>query len=152
MESEFPSDIWFLGPKTTAAVAHLSPQPKRHLDPFSRFYLAHYCDRPTDRSTDHATRSVTIGFIYVCSTAMRLKTLVDSHTSCRQAKLGLPCNYRVFKKLNHHFIRGHIVMHSRSDHLDLYDWALCESKKGYHPIHGYNFVNSWSICKILSLL
>jgi len=28
----------------------------------------------------------------------------------------------------------------------------CESKKGCHPIHGYNFVNSWSISKILSLL
>jgi len=25
-------------------------------------------------------------------------------------------------------------------------------KKGCHPIHGYNFVNSWSIYKILSLL
>ena len=25
-------------------------------------------------------------------------------------------------------------------------------KKGCHPNHGYNFVNSWSICKILSLL
>jgi len=25
-------------------------------------------------------------------------------------------------------------------------------KKGCHPIYGYNFVNSWSICKILSLL
>ena len=30
--------------------------------------------------------------------------------------------------------------------------AHCESKKGCHPNHGYNFVNSWSICKILSLL
>ena len=28
----------------------------------------------------------------------------------------------------------------------------CESKKGCHPNHGYNFVNSWCICKILSLL
>jgi len=28
----------------------------------------------------------------------------------------------------------------------------CESKKWCHPIHGYNFANSWSICKILSLL
>jgi len=28
----------------------------------------------------------------------------------------------------------------------------CESKKGCHPNHGYNFVNSWSFCKILSLL
>ena len=27
-----------------------------------------------------------------------------------------------------------------------------ESKKGCHPVHGYNFVNCWSICKILSLL
>jgi len=27
-----------------------------------------------------------------------------------------------------------------------------ESKKGFHPNHGYNFVNSWWICKILSLL
>ena len=25
-------------------------------------------------------------------------------------------------------------------------------KKGCHPSHGYNVVNSWSICKILSLL
>ena len=33
-------------------------------------------------------------------------------------------------------------------------WLLLhrESKKGCHPIHGYNFVSSWSICKILSLL
>jgi len=34
---------------------------------FSRFCRAQYCDRPTD----HATRSVTIGRIYVRSTAMR---------------------------------------------------------------------------------
>jgi len=27
-----------------------------------------------------------------------------------------------------------------------------ESKKGCHPKYGYNFVNSWWICKILSLL
>jgi len=27
-----------------------------------------------------------------------------------------------------------------------------ESKKGCHPNDGYNFVNSWWICKILSLL
>jgi len=25
-------------------------------------------------------------------------------------------------------------------------------KKGCHPNHGYNFVNSWWICKIFSLL
>ena len=34
----------------------------------------------------------------------------------------------------------------------LHDTLHRESKKGCHPNHGYNFVNSWSICKILSLL
>jgi len=38
--------------------AHPNPQPKRHLDRFSRFCGAYYCDRSTDRPTDHATRSV----------------------------------------------------------------------------------------------
>jgi len=31
------------------SLAHPSPQPKRHLDRFSCFCRAHYCDRPTDR-------------------------------------------------------------------------------------------------------
>jgi len=32
-------------------------------------------------------------------------------------------------------------------------WTLHrESKKGCHPNHGYNFVNSWWISKLLSLL
>ena len=51
--------------------AHPSPHPKRHLDRFSRFCRAHDRDRQTDRQTDHVTRSVTIGRIYVSSTAMR---------------------------------------------------------------------------------
>jgi len=37
---------------------HSSSQPKRHHDRFSRFCRAYYCDRPTDRTTDHATRSL----------------------------------------------------------------------------------------------
>ena len=49
-----PSNTWFLGPT--------SLQPKRQLDRFSRFCRAHYCDKPTD----HATRCVTIGLIYIC--------------------------------------------------------------------------------------
>jgi len=32
------------------SLSHRSPQPKRHLDRFSRFCTAHYCDRQTDRS------------------------------------------------------------------------------------------------------
>jgi len=52
--------------------AHPSPQPKRHLDRSSRFAgLTSATDRQTDRPTDHATRSLTIGRIYVRSTAMR---------------------------------------------------------------------------------
>jgi len=31
-------------------------------------------------------------------------------------------------------------------------WTTPWVKKGCHPNHGYNFVNLWSICKILSLL
>jgi len=46
--------------------AHSSSQTKWHLDRFSRFCRAHCLDRPTDP----ATRSVTVGSIYVCSTVM----------------------------------------------------------------------------------
>ena len=48
--------------------AQLSPQPKRHLDQFSPFAGLTIV---TDRQTDHATASVTIGSVYVRSTAMR---------------------------------------------------------------------------------
>jgi len=45
--------------------AHPSPQTKRHLDRFSDFCRGDVRDRQTNRPTDHATRSVTIGRIYV---------------------------------------------------------------------------------------
>ena len=48
--------------------AHPSPQPKRQLDRRSRFVGL---TSVTDRPTDHASRSVRIGRIYVRSTAMR---------------------------------------------------------------------------------
>jgi len=52
--------------------AQPSPQPKRHLDPFSNFAgLTSETDRQTDGPIDYATWSVTIGRIYVRSTAMR---------------------------------------------------------------------------------
>jgi len=60
-----PSNTWFLGPI-------------RVLNPNSILIgaevfagLTSVTDRLTDRPTDHATRSVTIGLIYVRSTAMR---------------------------------------------------------------------------------
>jgi len=62
------------GMMTHGSLAHPSPQPKRHLDRSAVLHKAHYCDKTdqeTDRLTDHVTRPVTIGRIYVCSTAMR---------------------------------------------------------------------------------
>jgi len=44
---------------------------KRHLNRFSSLCMAHYCDRQTDQLTDHTTRSVTIGHIYIRSAVMR---------------------------------------------------------------------------------
>jgi len=53
----------FLGPTLDPP----SPQPVRHLDRFSVFarLTSHDGDTVTDRPTDHVTRSVTIGRIYV---------------------------------------------------------------------------------------
>jgi len=47
------------------SLVNTNPQAKRHLDRFSRFCRYHCCNRQTDRPTNHATRSVTIGPIYV---------------------------------------------------------------------------------------
>ena len=73
-----PSNTWFLEPIT-------SPQPKRHLDQFSRF--AEFTS-VTDRQTDHATRSVTIGRIYVRNTAMWPDSInsisVLEHLACQK--------------------------------------------------------------------
>jgi len=46
--------------------AHLSPQPKRHLDRLIGLYRAHDRVRPTDGQTDRATPSVTLRLIYRC--------------------------------------------------------------------------------------
>jgi len=70
--------------------ANPSPQPKRQLDRCSRFCRAHKCDRPTGRPTDHATRSVRIGRIYVRSTAMRPKK-INQHQQCKW-KTSSECN------------------------------------------------------------
>ena len=51
--------------------AHSSPQPKVHLDRFSRFAgLTIVTDRRTDRETDRDTPTVTIGRIYARCAAM----------------------------------------------------------------------------------
>jgi len=64
------SNTWFpaLGPHDSASqtASRPSPQQKQHRNSFSCFCMAHYCDR----LTDHTTRSVTTGRIYVLSTAM----------------------------------------------------------------------------------
>ena len=49
-------------------------------------------------------------------------------------------------------VRQLILPHGMWCHFQV-TWNYSVSqKKGCHPIHGSNFVNSWSICKILSLL
>ena len=60
-----PSNTWFLGPTRV-----LNPN-GTSIGAAVFGGLTSVTDRPTDRSTDHATRSVTIGHIYVHSTAMR---------------------------------------------------------------------------------
>ena len=47
--------------------AHQRPKRKRYLDRFRIFLQDSLGDRPTDEKTDHATRSVTIGGIYLRS-------------------------------------------------------------------------------------
>ena len=54
---------------------HQSPQPKRNLDPFSRFCRAHDRDRPTDRPTDRRT------------TLLRLQQQVASTCAVRRCGL-----------------------------------------------------------------
>jgi len=53
--------MWFLGPTESFT--------KWHLNRFSRFCRAHYCDRQTDQQTT-LLKSVTTGCIYVRSIAM----------------------------------------------------------------------------------
>jgi len=60
--------------------AQPSLQPKQHLDQFSGFCMAH----DGDRQTDHATLSVTIGRIYLRSTAMWPNNNVRKH--CRRSE------------------------------------------------------------------
>ena len=62
----------------------------------------------------------------------------NNHKANRLQNLTTPV--LTFKKYNNHII----LMKERL--------LRRESKKGCHPNHGYNYVNSWSICKILSLL
>jgi len=63
--SKWPIPVGDLDPiKYMIPWAHPSPKPKRHLDWFCRFAgLTTVTQRQTDRPTDHATRSVTVGRI-----------------------------------------------------------------------------------------
>jgi len=71
--SKLPPCMGSLEPHLIHPWAHPSPQPKLHLDQFSNFCRAHNHDRQTDRWTDRATVSVTVGLIYVHSTVMHPK-------------------------------------------------------------------------------
>jgi len=66
-----PSNTYFLGP----IQVHIPNNMSIGSAVFAGLTIV--TDRPTDRQTDHSTRSVTIGRIYVRSTAMR-----PSNTKC----------------------------------------------------------------------
>jgi len=69
----------------TCSLDHSSPQPKRHLDRFSRFCRAHNRDRQTDRRT--------IGYCDVCSNRphLRVRSTVVASFSLFIIIVGLPC-------------------------------------------------------------
>ena len=84
LSSQLPLPMGNSGPRLIhGSWANPCPQPKGHLDRFSRFCRARYCDTPTDsqtyRLTDHDTRSVTVVRIYVHSTAMRPNNNVNKN-------------------------------------------------------------------------
>ena len=64
----------------------IGPPPKWHLNQFSLFCRAHN----HDRQTDHANPFVTIGRIYICSTAMQPK---KENKQGNQNYLGAHCSY-----------------------------------------------------------
>jgi len=69
-----PMGIWngSLGPpESSTQTVSRSVQP---------FCTAHYCDRPTERQTMHATRSVTIGRMYVRSSLLRCGLIITRST------------------------------------------------------------------------
>ena len=70
----------------------LSPQPKQHLNQFSHFCRVH---GNYDRLTDHATGSVTIGCIYVHSTAMPPNTTSHFFSNWQ-------AHYNCFENDGHH--------------------------------------------------
>jgi len=85
-----PLGIWTLSNTRFPGSNVSSPQPKRHLDRFSCFYIADECDRQTDRQTnrqtDHATPSVIIGR-NVRSTAMRPNKNILIHLRAKNEKV-----------------------------------------------------------------
>jgi len=65
-------NTWFLGPTQVLNPNGISINS-------ALFSRARYCDRPRDRPSDHATRSVTIRRMYVSSTAMLPKNVKTQH-------------------------------------------------------------------------
>ena len=70
-----PSNTWFPGPTQVLNPNGIS------IGAAVFAGLTGVTDRQADRPTDHATRSVTIGRIYVCSTAMRPETCLIATTN-----------------------------------------------------------------------
>ena len=100
LPSKLPLPMGYLDPHLIHG--SLSPQPKQHLNQFSRFCRVHgnYV-----RLTDHATGSVTIGCIYVHSTAMPPNTtshffLIGRHTRTVLKMMVITLSYIWFQSCN----------------------------------------------------
>jgi len=93
MERPFPPENCpFSWGDLDSHLIHVSPGPRefatqtasRSVQPFLQGSVVWRTDRPTDRPTDHATWSVAIGRIYVCSTAMRHNNNIQTWTKDRR--------------------------------------------------------------------
>ena len=78
----------------------------------------------------------------------------DSSRTCQESRDHRPSTTRTnvsFTKLNSKQQNFNLTQKMCRVYTTREDYTVSQ-KKGCHPNHGYNFVSSWSICKILSLL
>jgi len=110
--------------------AHPSPQPKRHLD---RSTIFAGLISVTDRPTDHATRSVTIGRIYVVlRCGLRIITSGQSKTQSNFTKKGRiapPPSTRTVQSCSIVFYRSNTCFHEST--------SQTESRSFQQFLHSY---------------
>jgi len=116
--SKLPLPIWDLDPHLiVVSWVHPSPQPKRHVDPIDTAVFAALGtvtdgQTETDRQTDHATRCVTTGRIYV-------HVVLPCGLKIKCALLNNP----FFKTLTLPEIHNNTSSPPRTPHKDIVSWS-----------------------------